>query len=373
MATLLILVTRVLMAEFHQTIELSNMRSAEVTIKQIDPLADRLWDNLVGIHPDQNVFHHSAWARVLIETYGHQPFYLKVAVGGVDAALVPLMEVRSRLTGCRGVSLPFSDFAGPLWYDTQHAPSVFNALLELSAARKWKHLELRGSLIPPFAAKPFQTYNNHHLDLRLGINTIYQNLDTAVRRAIRKSESSQIEIAVEHSSAAMSDFYLLHGRTRRRHGLPPQPHQFFNAIFKYLVDCDFGSIVLARLAGVPVAGAIFFHSAKRAIYKFGASDTQYWPSRPNQGVMWTAIRELVRIGCEDLQFGRTSPSDEGLARFKLSWGSISQPVSYFRHKRHVDSWMASDRLPLESHPMIFGHLPIACNRLAGRLIYPHLD
>jgi hypothetical protein len=291
----------------------------------------------------------------------------------VEAALVPLMEVKSRLTGCRGVSLPFSDFAGPLWREPCQAPSVYSALVELAAARKWKHLELRGSVVPPAAAKPFQTYDSHHLDLRPGAEALFQNLDTSVRRAIRKAESSGIQVTVERGSEAMNEFYLLHGRTRRRHGLPPQPHRFFDAIGTHLVSRNLGTIVLARLAGVPVAGAVFLHSAKRAIYKFGASDTQYWPSRPNQGVMWAAIRELVKIGCEELQFGRTSPADEGLARFKLSWGAVSQPLSYFRHHCQAGAWMSADRLPAESHPLIFGHLPLACNRLAGRLIYPHLD
>lgn len=361
------------MAECFQTNGLSKSQVAGITIERIDPFAASHWDDLVVNHPDQTIFHHSAWARVLAETYGHQPFYLKISGYGSEAALVPLMEVKSRFTGCRGVSLPFSDFAGPLWSDTGHAPSVYAALLELAAARKWKHLEIRNGFIPPVSAKPFQTYDSHHLDLRPGTEVLFRNLETAVRRAIRKAESSKIDVTVERSAEAMNDFYLLHGRTRRRHGLPPQPQRFFNAIFKHLVARNLGTIVLARLAGVPVAGAVFLHSAKQAIYKFGASDTQHWPSRPNQGVMWTAIRELVKIGCEELQFGRTSPADEGLARFKLSWGSVSQPISYFRHSRQIGGWMSADYLPTESHPLIFGHLPLACNRLAGRLIYPHLD
>ena len=127
--TSLIFATRDLMAEFLQTIELSNLRSAGITIEQINPLAGSRWDDLASIHPDQTIFHHSAWARVLVETYGHQPFYLNVSVDGADAALVPLMEVRSCITGCRGVSLPFSDFAGPLWHDSQHSPLVYKALL----------------------------------------------------------------------------------------------------------------------------------------------------------------------------------------------------------------------------------------------------
>ena len=361
------------MAHPPHTMRLVKSQAAGVTIERIDPLADGRWDEIVGAREDQSIFHHSAWARVLTETYGHQPFYLKVSVDGTEAALVPLMEVSSRFTGRRGVSLPFSDCAGPLWNEASFAPGVYAALLELAAAKRWKRLEIRGGLIPPAGAKPFQTYDSHHLDLRQGTASLFRNLDGSVRRAIRKSESSGIEITVERSLEAMVEFYQLHGRTRRRHGLPPQPLKFFRNIARHLVERDLGIIVLAKLAGVPVAGAVFLHSNKRAIYKFGASDTDHWPLRPNHGVMWAAIRELVDHGCEELQFGRTSPADASLARFKLSWGSIVRSLPYFRHGLQADAWMSSARLPAESHPLIFGHLPIACNRLAGRLIYPHLD
>lgn len=361
------------MAASTQTIRFVRSQQGNVTIERIDPLADGRWDEIAGSHKDHTVFHHSAWARVLAETYGHQPFYLKISVQDTEVALVPLMEVNSRITGRRGVSLPFSDFAGPLWADPHQASVVYAALLDLAASRDWKHLEIRGDLIPPAGAKSFQTYDSHHLDLRQGTASIFQHLDPSVRRAIRKSESSGIQVTVERSQKAMEDFYQLHGRTRRRHGLPPQPFAFFEAIATHLVERNLGTIVLAKLAGVPVAGAVFLHSAGRAIYKFGASDTAHWPSRPNHGVMWTAIRELAHMGCEELQFGRTSPADEGLARFKLSWGAISRPLAYFRHGHHADGWLGADRLPSESHPLIFGYLPVACNRLAGRLIYPHLD
>ncbi len=361
------------MADFLQTIGLAGWRQSGIEIERIDPLADDRWDGIIANQVDSSIFHHSAWARVLTETYNHQPFYLRISVQGAETALVPLMEVKSRITGNRGISLPFSDFAGPLWTHADQAPTVYAALLELAALRKWKHLELRGGPIPPAGEKSFQTYDSHHLDLRKGVESIYRNVDASVRRAIRKSESSGIIVTVERSLEAMDEFYVLHGRTRRRHGLPPQPPEFFKSIAKHLVERKLGTIVLARFADVPVAGAVFLHFGSRAIYKFGASDSEHWPLRPNHGVMWAGIRELVKIGCDQLQFGRTSPADEGLARFKLSWGSVRKPLSYFRHDRRANAWLTTDHFPAESHPLIFGHLPIACNRLAGRLIYPHLD
>lgn len=351
----------------------AKLHQSGVEIERVDPLDAEAWDQPVATHQDHTVFHRSAWARVLMETYGHRPFYLKLAIHGRDAALVPLMAVKSPITGHRGVSLPFSDFAAPLWTDLSQAPLVYSALLELAAWQNWKHLEIRGGGVFPAGAKTYQIYQSHHLDLRADVETIHRRLDPSVRQALRKAERSGIETTVDRSPVAMAQFYQLHARTRRRHGLPPQPLGFFEAIVRNLIRHDMGFVVLAKLAGTPVAGAVFLRSGKQAVYKFGASDTAHWPSRPNHAVMWKAICELVADGCDGLNFGRTSPGDEGLVRFKLSWGSTPSPLTYLRYSTGSHTWLVADQPPAESHPLIFGHLPIACNRLAGRLIYPHLD
>ena len=361
------------MAYFPKTIELDKLQGSGIEIQQIDPIIENHWDDIIASQVDSSIFHHSAWARVLMETYRHQPFYLKISVQGAEAALVPLMEVKSHLTGNRGVSLPFSDFAGPLWTDANRSREIYSALFELAIVRKWKHLEIRGGLTPPEEGIPFQNYDNHFLDLQEGADSVYRNVDPSVRRAIRKCDSSGLKVTVERSLKAMDEFYILHGHTRRRHGLPPQPRKFFQSIARHLVERNFGIVVIARFEGIPVAGAVFLHFGRRAIYKFGASDKEHWPMRPNHGVMWAGIQELIKMGCDQLQFGRTSTADEGLARFKLSWGSMNSSLYYFRRDCRANTWLVANQVPTESHPLIFGHLPIACNRLAGILIYPHLD
>lgn len=337
-------------------------------MERIDPLAGDAWDNAVLAHEDHTIFHRSAWARVLSETYGHRPFYLHFPETGT---VVPLMEIRSPLTGCRGVSLPFSDFAGPLWSETTATEEIFRQLAGIADSRKWKWLEIRDDRISPPAATPCVTYETHQLDLRPGTDALERNLAPAVCRALRKAGRESLVVTMETSSRAVADFYSLHTRTRRRHGLPPQPDTFFRSIGRNLVERGLGFVVLARLAGSPVAGALFLRSGRHAIYKFGASDTAAWHLRPNQPVMWEAIRHLAETGCHFLNFGRTATSDDGLRRFKLSWGCSSRPLSYFRYC--AGTWKSPLREPKESHPFLFSRLPLMLNRLAGKLIYPHLD
>jgi CelD/BcsL family acetyltransferase involved in cellulose biosynthesis len=346
---------------------------ADIQSERIDPLVGGDWDSHVTARPDHSVFHRSAWARVLAETYAHRPFYLRIRVEAAEAALVPLMEVNSPVTGRRGVSLPFADFAGPLWSVPRHEGAVYQALLGVAAERKWKHLELRGGTSPPPGVHPFSTYQAHELDLSSGITHIWNRLPSSTRRSIHKAERSGLTLSLGRDPHAMPAFYQLHSRTRRRHGLPPQPVGFFQAISRHLIEPGLGMIVLAHQAGTAVAGAVFFHSGGHAIYKFGASDKDHWSLRPNHAVMWSAIQYLAEAGCQSLHFGRTANDDAGLIRFKNSWAGSDGKLSYFRYHTGKQAWITQANAPAESHPLIFGHLPISLNRIAGRLIYPHLD
>ncbi len=93
--------------------------SKSLQMRILDPVHDPGWDAVVALHRDAGCFHTSAWAKVLHQTYNHQPFYLQFSRGRRLAALIPLMEVRSLFTGRRGVCLPFSDACEPLIFDPE--------------------------------------------------------------------------------------------------------------------------------------------------------------------------------------------------------------------------------------------------------------
>ena len=89
------------------------LRSAERLVS-CDPLQDSSWDSRLAAHPSGSFFQGSAWARVLQDTYGHRPIYFCRLADQELVELLPVMEVTSRWTGRRGVSLPFTDFCPPL-------------------------------------------------------------------------------------------------------------------------------------------------------------------------------------------------------------------------------------------------------------------
>jgi hypothetical protein len=342
-------------------------------IKFINPLCDPDWDQLVVSHPDFSFFHSAAWAKVLSKTYGHEPVYLRFSQRCELVALIPMMEVRSLLTGHRGVCLPFTDFCGPLMFGVEGSAATFDKLSEVAWERKWKHFEVRDAKAFDGSATPALAYYGHTLDLRGGPEELFTRVKSSGRRALRKAERSGLSVQVARTRQAIVEFYRLHVRTRKRHGLPPQPLSFFLNIYDEVIKPGFGFVAIASSGSRPVAAAVFFHFGKRAVYKFGASDERRQDLRGNNMVMWEGIRFLAQYGAETLHFGRTSLENDGLRRFKLTWGTEEETIEYLKFDTVAEAWVTRRDASSGFHEAIFGRLPSVLNRMAGAIIYPHLD
>lgn len=343
-------------------------------VQVLNPLDDPQWEKLISTHPDASFFHGSAWARVLSKTYGHRPLYLRGSQDGKTTVLLPMMEVNSALTGRRGVCLPFTDACGPLVFDgSLTVPALMEKLCQLAYERRWRHFELRGRGAMSADAIPALAFYGHTLDLCRSVESISAGFASAVRRAIRKAERSDLRAQVVHTWEAVRDFYRLHVQTRRRHGVPPQPISFFSRIWEEVIRPKLGFVSLAWCRAKAIAAAVFFCRAGRAVYKFGASDESFQELRPNNLVMWEGIRFLRDWGAQSLHFGRTSLHHEGLRRFKLAWGTEEEKMEYFQFDMPRGAWAVSHDKTTGFHNAVFGRLPLALNRLAGAMVYPHLD
>jgi len=342
-------------------------------VEFVNPLYDPEWDRLAVSHPDYAFSHSAAWAKVLSKTYGHKPVYLRCSQLGELVALIPIMEVSSPLTGRRGVCLPFTDFCGPLMSAQGAWASTIEKLTEVAREREWKFFEIRGGTATEASATPALEFHGHTLDLSRGTEHLFTLLKSSARRALRKAARSGLSVQLTRTREAIQEFYRLHIRTRRRHGLPPQPFSFFLNIHDEIVKPGLGFVVTASVGSCCVAAAIFFHFGKNAVYKFGASDTSCQELRANNLIIWEGIRFLSQNGASTLHLGRTSLENDGLRRFKLTWGAQEERIKYLKFDSVAKTWVTRRDAALGFHEVVFARLPLALNRLAGAVIYPHLD
>src|SRR6476661_404686 len=334
----------------------------------MNPLVDREWDNAISLHPDATIFHSTAWARVLADTYGHRPCYIQMSLNGSLFALIPMMEVQSALTRSRGICLPFSDYCTPLTFNSFGHELVAQKLQQIARERRWSYFELRSHSIVPNDVPASESYYGHLLDLRIGPEALISNFSSSVQRAVRKAQRSGLSVSIQTGPEAMAQFYKLHVRTRRRHGAPPQPRSFFINVQRHLIGAAHGFIVIVEGQKRPIAAALFFKLGRHAVYKFGASDERLQELRANNLAMFEAIRYLAEGGAETLHFGRTDKENEGLRRFKLSWGATEEEIRYACFEMASGSWKRSRESRSIFHKRIFRALPASLNRLAGAII-----
>jgi hypothetical protein len=391
---------------------------AQQEAHSVDPTLVPGWDQWLAAFPDATPFHTAAWAAVLKRAYGHVPLYLvRHAVGAGEQrveseerrglrglstinrapristpspvsnplSVLPLMELRSVLTGRRGVSLPFSDLCpqiGTGGSDAESADTSFpdgsshhlpqSRIFALARSRHWRFFELRGGRPPTADAVPSQVFYRHTLHLTDDLDGLFHRCDPATRRAVRKAGQTRLEIGLGHTLGALHEFYSLHVQTRRKHGLPPQPFAFFLALYDEIISRGQGFITVARRDLRPVAAAVFLHFGKRAVFKFGASDESLLELRGNNLVMWDSICWLAEHGFDTLDFGRTALSQEGLRRFKLGWGTCEQPLHYYRYCLRANAFVRTPNQVQGWHNALFARLPLPINRLIGSLLYRYM-
>jgi hypothetical protein len=341
-------------------------------VRRIDPLDDPHWDADLASCPGASFFHTTAWARVLKSTYGYTPAYFALRESGRLRSVLPFMEVNSWLTGRRGVSLPFTDECAPLAPDFDTFRRLYQEALVYARVRHWKYIECRGGRSRFGDAPASTSFFGHLLDLRPGADKVFSGFDSPVQRALRKADRSGLTIEFSRDLDAVRAFYHLLAKTRKRHGVPPQPFPFFAAIHRHILAENLGWVVLARHEGKPVAAAVYFHFGKTAIYKYGASDKAYQHLRANNLVMGEAIKRHADEGFETLNFGRTSITNPGLRKFKLSWGTSEYSIDYVRHDLRTDAFVAAEPPSSGWQTRLLKILPAPVSRLIGSVLYKHV-
>ncbi len=342
------------------------------TVQIIDPRTYPDWDRIVESSPGSSFFHSYGWARTLSDSYGYAPFYFTIFEKGKIKALISLMEIDSVLTGKRGVSLPFTDYCTPIAAGGMSFSNFFDYIVAFGKNRGWKRIELRGgqSLFPEVPS--FASYLAHTVDLGKGEEKTFSRLRESTRRNIKRARTQGVAVEVSREPEAVKEFYRLNVRTRKEHGLPPQPYRFFRMVYEHVISRGGGFVALASYRGRNIAGAIFFHFADKAIYKFGASDKKYRELRGNYAVMWESIQWLARKGFASLSFGRTEMENKGLQQYKTGWGPEESRIDYLNFDLRRGAFVAGKRHGVPSYTYILRELPVSVLNLLGSAIYRHV-
>lgn len=341
-------------------------------LEVVNPLSYPGWDDLLLTYPNHSIFHTSAWARVLMETYGYKPRYFFIIRNGNLSTLVPMMDVNSFLTGRRGVSLPFSDYCDPVLNDGVSFKDVMEVLIRHGSSIGWKSLELRCRECMAEQITPSASYFHHVLDLRGDENQIFKQFRGSTQRNIRKAEKENVRVSLSTSFESVRDFYRLNCMTRKQHGVPPQPFSFFLNLHKYILEKNKGFLVVAMYGDSCISAAVYLHFGKKAYYKYGASDIKAQHLRANNLVMWEAIRWYLRNGYQSFCFGRTDLESKGLRQFKNGWGTRESTLYYYKYNLRDGNYINTSPFMSGLTQKVFKIMPIPLSKMVGSLLYRHI-
>jgi hypothetical protein len=338
-------------------------------VNGVNPLDYECWNKWLLNTPGCSFFHTSNWADVLNQAYKYTPVYFTVFGEEKLSAVLPLMEVKSFLTGKRGVSLPFTDYCEPIVTGAAQFQELFAAAVALGKKRHWRYLEFRGGETFFDKNEPSEWHYAHTLDLgKAGTDTF----SDSTRRNIKKAEKQNLDVTISASPDALQAFCRLNALTRRYHGLPPQPCRFFQCVHDRILSRNMGFIVLASLRGTAIAANVYFTFGDQILYKYGASDRAFQHLRASNLVMWEAIKWGCDHGYRALCLGRTEPGNEGLRQFKAGWGARERLIRYYRYDLRTDVFVKTPNIVRPFHRKIFGKLPIPILNLLGSILYRHM-
>jgi hypothetical protein len=345
-----------------------------MTLKIINPEDDQRWDEFVAAYPQGMIYHHSAWGKVLQSTFDYTPFYvaLEGPADGRIEGILPFMLVKSRVTGNRLVSLPFTTYCTRLVSASQ-LENIVKFALEHHPGIDFLELKFLEDLedVPGFLKKQ-SSYVTHFLNLDLDLDELFRSFhNTSICQRIKRAEKSGLKLRFAEREEDLEKYYDLHMMVRKNHGLPPHPYSFFLNMWNILRSKNFLSVPLVEYEGKIIAGAIVLKFKDTFHLEYSASDQRYIKQCPNQFLIWEIIKTACLEGVKSLDFGRSSLLHVSLMEFKERWGARRQNLAYYYYPEasRMETESGVKKRILSSINRL---LPKSLLRLEGEILYRHL-
>jgi FemAB-related protein (PEP-CTERM system-associated) len=281
------------------------------------------WDAFVHGHPAATFFHLAAWRDVTRDAFGHTPHFLTVERAHETAAVLPLVEVRSRLFGHALISNAFCIGGGPLAVDDDARQAILDRAETLGRQLKVDYVELRDTAQDaPGWMRRDDLYANFEGPILADEEANLKQIPRKQRAVVRKALERGLEVTIESSAEA---FFPLYARTMRDHGTPALPRRFFDRLFAaFGSDCE---VLTVRRQGQPVSSVLSYFFRDRVLPYYTGSRPEARELGSNDLMYWALMRRAAERGCQVFDFGR-SKVGTGPFSFKRNWGFEPRPIAH---------------------------------------------
>jgi CelD/BcsL family acetyltransferase involved in cellulose biosynthesis len=300
-----------------------------------EPFGEVPWSELDG-YADRNVFQTRAWLQFLARTQNATP--VVASVRDDDRTVGWFTGVVQRRFGLRLLGSPLPGWS--TWYlGFNLLPGVdrraaFAALPRFAFDElRCLHLEVRYRNagfhdLDGLGFERGDTIRTLALDLRPTEEEIFSRMKSSCRRAVRKSEKEGVVVEQANDVHFADDFYAQLVDVFAKQNL--KPHfgiERVRVLIEELLPTGNLLLLRARLSGGECVATGIFPVFNRAAYFWGGASFRSGQSaRPNEAIMWHAIRAVRDRGAEELDFG-------GDAAYKQKYGPAPTAIPLYMQSR----------------------------------------
>jgi Acetyltransferase (GNAT) domain len=330
--------------------------------KIVDP-ASVDWAKLDGF-ADRTVFQTREWLRFVHETQRAEIIICELLDGGhvvgyFSGLVFSKFGIRMLGSSFPGWTTPYMGFNLAPGAARKHALA---AIEELAWGRlKCLHMEVSDPFFTFEDGKDLgfagEAYPSYRTDLTQSEEKLFDSMDSACRRCIRKSEKSGVVIEEAHDPDFADEYYAQLVDVFAKQGLvPTYPIQRVRSLIKNLEPT--GRILLLRAYDAQrkcIATGIFPGFNKIAEFWGNASFRSSQNLRPNEAIHWYAMRYWKKRGVEIYDWGGEGKYKEkyGCFPYRVPWFTKSrfamistlrgQAKKMFERKQRLQGWLQSRR------------------------------
>jgi len=170
------------------------------------------------------------------------------------------------------------------------------------------------------------------LDLTKSEDEILAGFRKGTRYEVRRAERAGVSVVAATTDAEIDEFLALYARLAVRKAFVPESVDHMRRQIRWLLSESRGAVLLARLEGAALGGAVIGRSRRRCWYLWGASDRQNLDV--GHVVQWNALSWAKAQGCTEYDFGGYTPgATSGPAWFKAGFGGTE--VRFVAPRRRV--------------------------------------
>ena len=285
---------------------------------------------------DRTVLQTRDWVRFVADTQNATPVLAQLsdsgkAVGYFTGLTFTRLGIKVLGSSFPGWTTPYMGFN--LAPGASRADAM--AALERTAWNDLKCLHMEVS-DPHFTledgeALGFKTsyYTSYRTDLTKSEEDLFQAMESACRRCVRKAEKSGVTIEEAHDPAFADEYYEQLKDVFSKQGLvPTYDAERVRALVRHMGPT--GNVLLLRARdaeGKCIATGIFPGFNKISEFWGNASFRSYQNLRPNELIHWYAMRYWKKRGAEVHDWG-------GEGTYKEKYGCVSHRVPWFIKSRY---------------------------------------